>query len=268
MDGGERQREYLVGGWRIEPVGQWQRVLPEDVERTVKDVVAVMEGERGLYHRSRHAVTYYAQIEGGSGKTLELYIKIYDPPRGLPALKARVRGDRASNVLRMTAALQRNRFHTPEVVLKGTHGRNGQTMLTSVRADGIALPESLRRDNGLVFRRRALLRALGAEVARLHRCGFVHGDLTPYNIFVIQSQPPRFVFLDHDRTRSGFPAGLRYRQLRNLVQLGRFDLPGLSNSGRLRFFHAYAAGLEGVRERAMLRRVATMLARRKRKDAA
>jgi hypothetical protein len=103
-------------------------------------------------------------------------------------------------------------------------------------------------------------------VARLHRAGYIHGDLTPYNIFVVQTQPPRFIFLDHDRTRRGFPAGRRYRQLRNLVQLGRFDLPGLSNADRLRVFRAYADGLGLKRWHAMARRVARMLARRRRKD--
>jgi len=116
---------------------------------------------------------------------------------------------------------------------------------------------------GTPARKRAMLRALRGEVARLHRAGFVHGDLTPYNLFVVQSEPPRFIFLDHDRTRPGFPAGRRYRQLRNLVQLGRFDLSGLSNADRLRFFRAYAAGLGFTRWRPMARRVARMLARRR-----
>ena len=267
MDCPEHQREYAIDGWRIEPVGEWRSAPPRQVERIVKDVVAVIEGAKGLYYRSRHAVTYFAQIEGGAGKALELYVKTYDPPRGLPALKARIRGDRASNVLRMTAALQRNGFRTPQVVLKGRHDRSGRTMLTSVRADGVSLPEMIRHKGGSMAHKRALIRTLGTEVARLHRCGFVHGDLTPYNIFVAQAEPPRFILLDHDRTRSGFPARLRYWQLRNLVQLGRFDLPGLSNTGRLRFFQAYAAGLGRVRDRAMLRRVAGMLERRRRKDA-
>ncbi len=267
MDCPEHQREYVIDGWRVEPVGEWRPAPPGQLERIVKDIVAVIEGAKGLYYRSRHAVTYFMQIEGGAGKALELYVKTYDPPRGLPALKARIRGDRATNVVRMTAALQRHGFRTPQVVLKGRHDRSGRTMLTSVRAQGVSLPESIQRKGGSITRKRALIRALGTEVARLHRCGFVHGDLTPHNIFVVQAEPPRFILLDHDRTRSGFPARLRYWQLRNLVQLGRFDLPGLSNTGRLRFFQAYAAGLGHARERAMLRRVAGMLARRRRKDA-
>ena len=66
-------------------------------------------------------------------------------------------------------------------------------------------------------RKRALLRALGSEVARLHRTGIVHGDLTPYNVFVTPGEPPCFIFLDHDRTRPGFP--------------GRTPLPAVAQPG-------------------------------------
>ncbi|MGO9056776.1 MAG: lipopolysaccharide kinase InaA family protein [Candidatus Binataceae bacterium] len=267
MDSLGRQREYVINGWRIEPVGAGLPAQPGQVERIIQDVVGVIEDARGLYYRSLHAATYLTRIDGVAGEAVELYVKTYNPTRGVAALKERIRGGRASNVLRMTAALQRNGFNTAQVVLKGVHDGSGQTMLTSVRAEGVSLPELTQRGDGSMARKRALIRALGTEVARLHRCGFVHGDLTPYNIFVAQQEPPRFIFLDNDRTRAGFPAGRRYRQLRNLVQLGRFELPGLSNTDRLRFFHAYAAGCGPVRERAMLRRVAGMLARRKRKDA-
>ncbi len=262
-----RQREYLIDGWRIEPVGAWLPAPPGPMERIIQEVVGAIEDARGLYYRSLHAATYLTRIDGVAGEAVELYVKTYNPARGVAALKERIRGGRASNVLRITDALQRNGFDTARVVLMGVHHGSGRTMLTSVRAEGVSLPELIQHEDGSMARKRALIRALGTEVARLHRCGFVHGDLTPYNIFVAQQAPPRFIFLDNDRTRSGFPAGRRYRQLRNLVQLGRFELPGLSNTDRLRFFHAYAAGSGRLRERALLRRVAGMLARRKRKDA-
>jgi hypothetical protein len=180
-----------------------------------------------------------------------------------------MRGGRAGNVLRMTRALHRAGFGTPLLLFSGVHEASGRTMLTSARAEGVSLPELIAcMHNGPVTaRKRTVLCALGAEVARLHRAGLIHGDLTPYNIFVVQGEPPRFIFLDQDRTRRGFPAGRRYRQLRNLVQLGRFDLPGLSNADRLRVFRAYADGLGRARWRPMARRVARMLARRRRRDA-
>ena len=264
------QHLLVTGGWRIEPVGEWCAARPEQIEEIVRQVVRAIEGaESRLYYRSRHAVTYRTQIAAAAGETLELYVKTYDAPRGLPVLKERLRGGRAANVVRITQALQHAGFNIPPLVLKGTHAKSGRTMLTSVRAEGVALPDIIQpaHDDQSRARKRALLRALGAEVARLHRAGFVHGDLTPYNIFVVQGEPPRFVFLDHDRTRPGFPAGRRYRQLRNLVQLGRFDLAGLSNTDRMRVFKAYAADLDPPRYRATARRVALMLARRRWKDA-
>ncbi len=268
MDNPRRNSEIILNGWRIEPIGAWSAAQPEIVEEAVKRVVQAIESaEDCQYHRSRHAVTYLTQIPVGSGGAQELYIKTFHPARGVAALKQMIRGDRVGNVMGMTAALHRAGFAMAPVLLKGVHAASGRTMLTSARAEGVSLPEFIACRQGSLARKRVLLRALGSEVARLHRAGFVHGDLTPYNIFVVQGEPPCFIFLDHDRTRPVFPAGRRYRQLRNLVQLGRFDLAGVSNADRLRVFNAYAAGLDRASRRATARRVARMLARRRRRDA-
>jgi hypothetical protein len=256
--------------WQMEPIGDWRAAPPPGLAEIIRQVRQTIEGgQAGLYYRSLYAVTYRVQIRE-AGNSLELFLKTYDAPRGLLAVKERVRGGRANNVLRMTRALQKRGFSSPRVVLKGAHAASGRTMLASLRAEGDSLPDIIIRptpDGPSRSSKRALLRALGSEVARLHRAGFIHGDLTPYNIFVVEGEPPRFIFLDHDRTRRAFPAGRRYRQLRNLVQLGRFDLPGLSNTDRLRVFHAYAAGFDPVSYRATLRQVARMLARRRREVA-
>jgi Lipopolysaccharide kinase (Kdo/WaaP) family len=270
MGNRRRNREIRVNGWEIEPIGRWSAAQLGTLEEAVKRVVRAIDGADGrLYYRSRYAVTYLTEITDGAGNALELYVKAYDPPRGLVALKQLMRGGRAGNVLRMTRALQRAGFDAPPLLLKGVHAATGRTMLTTARAEGVPLPELIAcaRGHATLARKRALLRALGGEIARLHRAGFVHGDLTPYNIFVVQSDPPRFIFLDNDRTRSGFPAGRRYRQLRNFVQLGRFDLPGLSNTDRLRVVNAYVGGLGRANGRAMARRVARMLAKRRTRDA-
>jgi len=63
----------------------------------------------------------------------------------------------------------------------------------------------------------------------------VHGDLVPPNVFV---RDGRFVFLDNDRTsRRPLAFGAR----RNLVQLGRLVLPGITLTDRARVLAAYAA---------------------------
>jgi hypothetical protein len=119
---------------------------------------------------------------------------------------------------------------------------------------------------GAIDRKRAVLRALGAEIARLHRCGFVHGDLTPFNIFFVPAEPPRFVLIDHERTRRAGLIGRHRQALRNLVQLGRFDLPGLGARDRMRILAGYTALLERRGRRRLTRRVNAMLLRRIRRD--
>ncbi len=259
-----------IDGWTIEPVGEWRALAHDRFENEARQIVrAIGGGNACLYHRSRHAVTYLAHIDKPTGSSEEIYVKAYYAPRAAGALKQMVRGGRAGNAIRMTAALRRAGFNTPPLLMRGRHRGSGRTLVASARADGVALPDLLARlhRERAFIRKRGVLRALGAEVARMHRAGFIHGDLTPYNIFVVLEQAPRFVLLDHDRTRRAFVPGRGYRQMRNLVQLGRFDLPALSHTDRLRVLTAYAAGMGRMRWRPMARRLIRMLARRKARDA-
>jgi len=59
--------------------------------------------------------------------------------------------------------------------------------------------------------------ALGAEIARLHRAGYIQGDLTPCNFFVTLLEPAQFVFIDHEHTRSTFLSRFGRPRMRNLV---------------------------------------------------
>ena len=116
-----------------------------------------------------------------------------------------------------------------------------------------------------------MLRALGAEIARLHRAGYIHGDLTPYNIFVTGLEPPQFVFIDHERTRRTILSRFERPRMRNLVQLGHLDVGGVTNTDRMRVWCGYSAQFSARRRRTERRRVAAMLAARmalERKDAA
>jgi tRNA A-37 threonylcarbamoyl transferase component Bud32 len=258
-------------GWRLEILPDLTD-LPLEPAAMAAAAVAAAEGKAGhLQHRSRHAITYLLPFAAAK-KTVELYVKIYRPAHGLDRLKSRWRGSRADNVIHMSAVLHRLGFAVPSLLLAGHHSPTGRTMLVSLRAEGTALPELLRagpcgnRSPGWLAQKRTLLRALGTMVASLHAKGFVHGDLTPYNVFVIAVEKPRFVLLDHDRTRLGFRLGRTRRQLRNLVQLGRFNFASITEADRLRVFRAYAAGLAPRRYRRMLRRTARMLAARRLND--
>jgi aminoglycoside phosphotransferase (APT) family kinase protein len=109
--------------------------------------------------------------------------------------------------------------------------------------------------------RRALLRRLGAEVARLHEAGFVHGDLVPSNVL---ARDDGFVLLDHDRTRRGRLL-VWWGARRNLVQLGRFVVPGVGVSDRWRVLAAYAdrRGLSRRARRRLARWVAAKVTARR-----
>ncbi len=116
------------------------------------------------------------------------------------------------------------------------------------------------RGEGLPHKR-AMLRSLGEEIARLHRSGFVHGHLTPYIVIVEGGEPPRFVFIDNERTRRATIGRMRSR-LPNLVQLGRFEPPGLTRADHVRVLRAYEDALVAHHPRRLMRRAASMLARR------
>jgi hypothetical protein len=91
--------------------------------------------------------------------------------------------------------------------------------------------------------KRALLCAVGAEVARLHAAGFVAGDLVPANVWTAAAPDGiRIALLDHDRTRAGLVPAPWWRARRNLVQLNRVVLPGITVTDRLRVYRSYASG--------------------------
>lgn len=252
-------------GWRL------TLALPAAV-RELRDsliafVVAAADGRIvEPMRRSRHACTFQTQFVAGASLPISLFVKVIAPPRRIKRLKRIYRGSPARHVARVTAELTAAGLSAPPVWIHGREAARGRELLVTPRADGNGPLHTLAGLAGAVAAKRALLRALGAEIARLHRGGFVHGDLTPFNIFIVRGAPARFVLLDHERTRRSFVIGRTRRQLRNLVQLGRFKLPGLSRTDRLRMLAAYEAAINARDPRALTRRINAMLARRIRRD--
>ena len=172
----------------------------------------------GVGRRSRHARC--VPVEG-------VFVKAYPAPAG----------DKATHAWRVGDALRAAGFVVPVVLLVATKETAGLLVTADVGGTDLlshlaTLCASTRRGA-----RRQLLRALGAEVARLHAAGFVHGDLVPSNIQVVGAG---FVFLDHDRTRQSRLL-VQVAARRNLVQLGRFVVPGVSMTDRWRVLVTYAA---------------------------
>jgi len=240
-----------------------------------ESVVSALEGKGGApFRRSRHATTWRVQIVDPTGASTNIFVKQLDVARGLVArAKAKSRIKRSEQVLRISEDLRRDKFGVPHVLLIGENRTSGSEVIVMSEAPGLMLTRwmnPLHRTEVLV--RRAILDRLGAEVARLHRSGYIHGDLTPYNIFATGSHPIAITFIDHEGTEkiSRVSINVARNRLRNLVQLGHFDLPGVSRTDQLRVFTGYAAatGLSKSASRQSLRRLLKMIERRRRRDRA
>jgi hypothetical protein len=247
-------------GWTLTVAETVAPELRESLGRLALDAAAGTAGKR--VRRSRHADT--SLVELGNQ---ELFVKMIRPGRGLKRLKRRIRGGAAEHVVAIAAALQRDGFWAPAPMLWGSERGGGWEIIVTARARGILLPRFLREAGRDFSRKRALLCALGAEIARLHLAGYLHGDLTPFNILCSPDQPDRFILLDHERTRRTRLSRFTRPRLRNLVQLGHFSLPGLTRTDRMRVWCAYAGVYPGAsRRRSQVRRLGRMLQKRLAKD--
>ena len=215
--------------------------------------------------RSRHASTYQIRLGTPLSGETEVFVKLLDAPRGLKAVRRLVLRPRAERMQSILDALVAAGFAVAPVLMLGDERGSGRTMMVTARVAGEPLPRFLRGAAATPARRREMLGALGAEVARLHRAGFIHGDLTPYNIFVANGTPMRFSLIDHERTDEP-RLNWERRRLRNLVQLCRFDLEGMGRTDRFRIVDAYARAMSEAPPRRLIRRVAAMLRARRLRD--
>lgn len=205
----------------------------------------------------------------------EFYLKIYDRYDPLAAFKDIFRDSKALRALKQGESLRREGFSTPLPVAAGEE-RNfrflGRAFLLTVAVEGAPLPLFLQEcssnplhANG-VRKKRASLRQLALEIRRLHQSGFVHGDLIPSNILARSgTDGVVFFYMDNDRTRrypTWFPQPFWKR---NLVQLNRFVLAGISLQDRMRFLRSYLGKEEwGGRERRLIRWLEEKTRRRRR----
>ena len=198
--------------------GPWQGWRAADAAFDVDACLAAADGGGG--RRSRHARSLAIETPHGV-----CHVKSYPSPGGALARRA----------FAMGRALAAAGFAAPVVLLAGRSGRAGLLVTADTGGEDllVALARLASPGDDTRVRKRDLLRRLGTEVARLHAAGFVHGDLVPPNL---RWRDGEFVFLDNDRTRRAWPGARR-----NLVQLGRFVVPGVTASDRARVLHAYAS---------------------------
>ncbi len=263
---GER---FRFSNWDFLVPASMGEVSPYTREYLVETVLGTLSGRNGPpFRRSRHATTWRVEVPSPSGESAVLFIKRLDPPRGLARVKRALRSWRFEHVIRINDALLRDGLGAARVLLGGYRAGDRSEVIVSRQLAGAMVTRMMNpRYRAPMAVRRAMLRALGGEVARLHRSGYIHGDLTPYNVFVAGESPMRFAFIDNERTArvSAVSIGAGRRRMRNLVQLGHFQIPGVSRTDKLRVLAAYAEA-SGFERRRLARRLAARIARRKRRD--
>jgi hypothetical protein len=242
------------GGWTFFLPGYDARFSEELRERLIDSAFSAIDGTATTrVRRSRHAETWFEHFDQVGG--VKAYFKVLDPIRGLNRIRWIFKRRRAAHVASITDHLRADAIGVPEILLLGVEQRGGRELIVTARVEGFNVVRHLKRAK--LAARRVMLRALGAEVARLHRAGYIHGDLTPFNIFVTGLEPPKFVFIDHERTRRTILSRFERPRIRNLVQLGHLELAGVSNTDRMRVWCGYAAAFSA--QRAQRQRAAAML---------
>jgi serine/threonine protein kinase len=262
---------------------RWRFFIPDECrdrsaylrDDVADEVVAALEGNRGApFRRSRHATTWKVKIAGAGGEQTDIFVKQLDSARGLAGrAKAKSRAKRSAHVLQITEELRRVGFGVPPVLLIGENRDTGNEVIVSSESPGFMLTRWVNPVHQVDMQlRRRILSKLGTEIARLHLAGYIHGDLTPYNIFATDDYQVAISFIDHEGTQktSRVSINAARNKIRNLVQLGHFDIPGVSRSDKLRVFAVYAEAmnLAGPTKRRMLRRLVKMIARRRSRDRA
>jgi Lipopolysaccharide kinase (Kdo/WaaP) family len=232
-------RKISAGRWRLLALpDQWSGDLQKQVLELVRSS-----------NRIRHPQTVEARLPVG-GETRILYLKIFHPAQGILALKDLLRHSKAFRFWRQGIALGESGFNVPLTIAVGEQRRYylvQRGFVLTERIDGRTLPDFLSRRAACCADQKTLsqkwqgIRSLGNLVRRFHRSGFVHGDLVASNILVSQAarKDIEFYFMDNDRTRrlpTWLPQALWKR---NLVQLNRLPLPGISLQDRIRFLRAY-----------------------------
>jgi hypothetical protein len=260
--------EIERGGWRLRvmPPQSWSADASASLVARAMEAAAPAAGAGAKnVRRSRHATTRLYAIDLTDGLSADVFVKVFDRPRGWDAIKRAVRGSRSTRLMAIAARLSAQGFRVAPIVLVGRENRGGREMVATMRVAGVMVPRHLGARRESLARKRDVLAALGAEVGRFHNAGFIHGDLTPFNIIVEPAPSPTFAFIDLDGTRQPIIASRRARH-RNLVQLGHFALAGLTASDRMRVWRGYAAACAATP--AQMRRVAKMIVRRMARDAA
>jgi hypothetical protein len=198
---------------------------------------------------AKHPRTIKLELPAAESGTI-VFLKVFHRGSFAATLKYLFRDSKPVRTLRQAAALSEVGFNVPLTIAAGEQRRCGslqRSFLLTLGISGEPLPVYLHQrwlsaSGGLSLRqKRRAIQELAGEIRRFHAFGFVHGDLVPSNVFVstVPRNGERFYFMDNDRTGK-YPAWVPQRRWRrNLVQLNRFPLPGITLQDRMRFLRQY-----------------------------
>ena len=223
---------------------------------------------------SKHPQTL-AMRWGEVGPGNDFYLKVFHGTGGWSVLKDLFRISRAFRAWRQGLALSAEGFDVPLTIAAGEQRRFRflrRAFILTRRLDGqpahlfLGRLMNQARRNLPDLKRREISR-VGGLVRRLHEHGFVHGDLVASNILVVDTgETPLFYFMDNDRTRR-YPFWMpQSLWKRNLIQLNRMPLPGITLQDRMRFFHAYLGSRKLTISQRRLARWLEQMTRRRRRE--
>lgn len=239
MPGVAEDQVVRRGDWRfVARADSWNGVLEQRV-------LALVRGQPFAKHPQ---VLRLAGSEVGLAEAC--YVKIFHRRAGIGSAKDLVRMSKAFRFWRQGLKLAAAGFNVPPTLAAGESRRWGflqRAFILTGEVPGRSLPEFL-HDLARTANRREYFIAKRDGASRLaqiirefHRRGFVHGDLVASNLFVSRAADGEFsvCFMDNDRTRR-YPAWFRQsRWKRNLIQLNRKPLRGVTLQDRIRFLRAY-----------------------------
>ncbi len=244
-----------AGVWRCQ-VNSSVATLALAPDATLATPVEAVIADRTQVPASRAALVYRARLVMVD-RDLPVFVKCFRYRSVFDWVKHLCRPSRSQRAFAADQMLTREGFTTPETLLTGWRQRgllkDGFFTISAELIGYDNLYLHLQRLTGTAPRRkRQLVEALAAIVARLHHRGIAHGDLRLGNVLAQWGGDWRFAFLDNERTRQFLSLPESWR-VKNLVQLNMLTGPTLTRSDRLRFFRAYCAGGTDGFDAALLR---------------
>ncbi|ABI58135.1 lipopolysaccharide kinase InaA family protein [Alkalilimnicola ehrlichii MLHE-1] len=187
-----------------------------------------------------------ARVARGEWQGAPVFLKVLLPRHRLEELKALGRGSRGARAVDRSIQMSRDGFPTPPVLAYGRVEARLEFVLTQA-VPYPAMVELVTRTSGParlnLADRRCLLRRFGAEIARLHRAGWVHGDLRLGNVLCDLQQGPEaaeFWYLDNEGSHRSTKPQDRHR---NLIQLAMTRRDHQSRTDQVRMLKGYAEGM-------------------------